>query len=140
MIYNPRRDLFSLFDSLFFSFPERQTKPPIDNYPIERKDDTGLLDGWMIQMALAGFTDKDVKVWTTGQTLFIQGDNSENSSLSDRFCSTFSHQIKLSDKLDPTKAEVTLENGILSIKIPLTDKPPANVTTLFGNHTKSLSE
>ena len=79
-----------LFDDFFFSWPD-STKPPIDQFPIEDKD--GMLQSWMIQVAVSGFKEEDIKVWHENQTLYISGDNSNSENLAPKFRSNFKYKI-----------------------------------------------
>jgi len=114
------RDLPLLFDTFFLKWPEA-AKPPMDNFPILDSDASNgeQLKGWEIQLALAGFTEKDVRVWYEGQTLHIGGDNSSNENIGSKFSCSFHHTLAISKDLDLKESEVSLKEGILSIKIPI---------------------
>jgi HSP20 family molecular chaperone IbpA len=88
-------------------------------------------------MALAGFTENDVKVWHDGHVLNINGSNRNNQEIADKFTCEFSHSIAISKNLELSKAEVSLINGILSIKIPI-NKDKTKKNFLFGRDDKSL--
>ena len=108
-------DFPSLFDNLFFNWPE-SPKPPLDSFPIKEEND---LLGWEIQMALSGYTEDDVKVWHENQVLHIEGDNTKKDFISPKFKSAFHHKIAVSRDLDVSAAEVKLEEGILSVRLPV---------------------
>ncbi len=107
-----------LVDDFFYSF-EKNPKPPIDISLVLGEDREEIL-GWKIETALAGFKEGDVRVYSEGQKLFIEGDNTKNK-LSDKFSSNFCHTFATSNKLDLSAAEVKLENGILRVFIPIKD-------------------
>jgi HSP20 family molecular chaperone IbpA len=108
-----------MFDQFFFNWPT-EVKPPLDSFPIVNKENS--LDGYEIQMALAGFTENDVKVYSEDRVLHIEGNNTETKGLSDRFVCKFHHKIPCSSKLDLEATKVSLENGVLSIRIPRLEK------------------
>jgi HSP20 family molecular chaperone IbpA len=72
-------------------------------------------------MAVAGFMDGDVEVWSEGRVLHIKGSNRENA-VAPRFTCSFYHKIPCSKYLDLDRAEANLLNGILSIKIPVEEE------------------
>lgn len=117
-----------VFDSLFYSWP-KQIKPPIERFPVYDSD--GNITRVEIQMALAGFKKGDVKVYAESGLLHIEGDNTKNKEVAERFRSNFSHQFSYSKKLDVDKAEVSLDNGVLMIKIPVQEEVK-NKKLLFG--------
>lgn len=116
------RDLPNLFDSLFFSWPT-EPKPPIESFPIVDSESAegGQVKGWEIQMAVAGFKEKDIEVWSEGKVLHIKGSNKENN-VANRFTCSFNHRIPCSKHLDLESAAVKLEDGILSIQIPMEEE------------------
>jgi HSP20 family molecular chaperone IbpA len=103
---------------IFFSI-EPLSRPPC--YFQQEVDKNGLLVSVLIQYALAGYKEEDVKVYYENSVLFVKGDNTyrEANEVSSKFRSDFLHQIPVSKALDLTAAEVTFENGLLSISIPV---------------------
>ena len=126
----------SLFESFFLNWPE-QSKPPISHFPILDADKSvaGLcestdLKGWEIQLAVAGYTENDLKVWYENHILHISGDNTERE-ISHKFKCKFDHSLNVHSGLDLSKSEVSLSMGILSIKIPI-NKYKEEEKYLFG--------
>jgi len=110
------------FESFFHSWPT-EPKPPIEGFPIvdPNSSDTESVRGWEIQMAVAGFGEENVEVWSEGKVLHIKGSNKEND-VAPRFSCSFYHKIPCSKYLDIDRAEAKLVNGILSIKIPVEEE------------------
>ena len=116
------RNHFLGFHSDFFdNFTRVSTYPP---YNIKEKDDLGV-----IEFAVAGFTEKDLKVEVKEQTLHVYGCKEEKSSddffhkgISDR---NFTKSFKLHEYIVVTGAE--LKDGLLKIayhrEIPEAEKP-----------------
>lgn len=111
-----------MFESFFHSWPT-EPKPPIESFPIidPEASDKEQVKGWEIQMAVAGFSEGDIEVWSEGRVLHIKGSNRGNEVAS-RFTCSFYHKIPCSKYLDLDRAEAGLLNGILSIKIPLEEE------------------
>jgi len=125
------RDFPQLFDELFFNFPTAP-KPPMDVSPAyDGKYDSSLL-GWTVTMAVAGLSEKDVLVESDGQILYIKGDNSEKE-IPDKFKCSFNHKLQIAKELDLTKTKVSLDNGLLTIFIPLAEDKKSKKLLLFGN-------
>lgn len=122
------RDIPRLFDDLFFNFPTAP-KPPMDVYPIYEDDDS--ISGWGITMALAGFSDKNIKVEAEGQILHIKGDNS-STNIPRKFLCNFDHKLQVSRELDLSKTKVSLDNGLLQIRIPIAEEKLIKRKLLFG--------
>lgn len=104
-----------LFQEFFYGFP-KETKPPISwEIQKEGKSDNFKLS---IQVALAGFSPDDIKVWNEGNTLFIEGSNQASDKVLKKFHQTFSWKIPLTDKLEVSNTQVSFENGLLTIDVP----------------------
>lgn len=118
--------MFNLFEDLFFNWPE-SPKPPIDQFPVYEDDK---LLGWKIQMAVAGFNADNLSVRNEDQRLIIEGDNTK-ADIAPKFKTRFKHQITIAKRLSVDKAEVSLENGILSIFLPINEEKSVG-RLLFG--------
>jgi HSP20 family protein len=121
------RGLFDdpLFNACFFG-TQKETKPPSENYPVY--DEKNQFVGWKIVYALAGFRADDMEIWTEDKALYVSGDNNKegsplwDSKYGSRFSCSFKHRYALTDKLDITRIETTLENGLLQIFIPVKEE------------------
>lgn len=121
-----------LFEKFFFQ-QSKEAKPPYDIFPILGligEDGVNTVKGWEIQVALAGFKEKDVNVWHEGQSLHIKGSNADNN-VSEKFTCSFEHKFAAKDNLDLDAAEVDFSNGILSVKVPIKE-PESNKKYLYG--------
>lgn len=127
------REVDRMLESMFYSYPS-DIKPPTAIELVDNKDLGKLI---RIQMALAGFSKADVKVWHKGGTLFISGDNKGNKAVKvcDRFTMTFERKFTLSNDADLASADVKLENGLLTIDIPFASVREEK-TLLFGTPNK----
>jgi HSP20 family molecular chaperone IbpA len=128
-------DLFaeidSIFNSFFFNFP-KEIKPPAA-YKI-LKDDLGKTKGFLLQVAVAGFEEKDLKVWSEDNVLFVEGDNSSNEEVVNRFKNKFSWQIQTANDVDLDNVAISFKNGLLSLDIPIKTKEK-NKRYLLGSAT-----
>ena len=108
-------------NDFFDSFRRVSTYPP---YNIKEKDDLGV-----IEFAVAGFTEKDLKVEIKDRTLYIYGCKEEKTSedfyhrgISDR---TFQKKFKLHEHIVINGAE--LKDGLLKVayhrEVPESEKP-----------------
>ncbi len=120
------KDFESILQSCFHSFPD-ENRPPT-SLEIRKKGTDQYL---YIQMALAGFVEDDIKVWSENNVLYISGDNTANEDLQDKFKMSFMRQWALRKDLDSKKAQVGLKNGLLTIEIPIITKQPDKIL-LFG--------
>ena len=116
-----RNHFLGFHDNFFDSFRRISTYPP---YNVREKDDLGV-----IEFAVAGFTEKDLKVEIKDRTLYIYGCKEEKTSedfyhrgISDR---TFQKKFKLHEHIVINGAE--LKDGLLKVAyhrdIPESDKP-----------------
>ena len=114
--------LFSLLDQPGLS--EVETYPP---YNIERLDETD----YRISIAVAGFSDEDLKIEVKGNSLEIAGEKKAAETLQHEFLHrgiasrAFLRRFQIDDHVQVTGA--TLENGLLHVhlkrEIPEAKKP-----------------
>ena len=116
-----RNHFLGFHDNFFDSFRKVSTYPP---YNVREKDDLGV-----IEFAVAGFTEKDLKVEIKDRTLYIYGCKEEKTSedfyhrgISDR---TFQKKFKLHEHIVINGAE--LKDGLLKVAyhrdVPESEKP-----------------
>jgi HSP20 family molecular chaperone IbpA len=113
-------------EELFFRFPQ-EPKPPI----AFRFLDSELEDGISISMAVAGFKKEDINVYVEDKVLKIEGDNTERD-IPEKFKAKFQRVFPAKSQLDVDKASVKLEDGILSVKVPIV-LPEKSRKYLFGS-------
>lgn len=118
----------SLFEQFFYNFPT-EGKPPISQF--YKYDDRENVIGLYLQFALAGMSEKDIKVWFDGNKLYIDGDNMSSEKICDRFRNKFHRKLVVGDKLDLESADVVMENGLLTIYLPIL-LPEKNCKYLMG--------
>ena len=107
-------------DNFFDGFKRVSTYPP---YNIKEKDNLGV-----IEFAVAGFAEKDLKVEVKDQTLYVYGckektsENFYHKGISDR---TFQKSFRLHEHIKVNGAE--LKDGLLKVAfhrdIPESEKP-----------------
>ena len=116
-----RNHFLGFHNNFFDSFKGVSTYPP---YNIKEKDDLGV-----IEFAVAGFTEKDLKVEIKARTLYIYGCKEEKTSedfyhrgISER---TFQKKFKLHEHIVINGAE--LKDGLLKVAyhrdVPESEKP-----------------
>ena len=116
-----RNHFLGFHNNFFDSFKGVSTYPP---YNIKEKDDLGV-----IEFAVAGFTEKDLKVEIKDRTLYIYGCKEEKTSedfyhrgISER---TFQKKFKLHEHIVINGAE--LKDGLLKVAyhrdVPESEKP-----------------
>ena len=116
-----RNHFIGFHQNFFNGFQSVSKYPP---YNIKEKDDLGV-----IEFAVAGFTEKDLKVEVKDQTLHVYGCKEEKKSedfyhkgISDR---TFQKKFKLHEHIVINGAE--LKDGLLKVayhrNIPESEKP-----------------
>ena len=109
------RDLYlldNLFDSLFFNFPKETGKPPSDI--IAFKDEK---NKFHIQLAVAGYSENEIKVECEGRVLKVCGDNSKNDKISPKFKSKFQKVWTVQETIDLESTEVSFKDGLLDITL-----------------------
>lgn len=129
-------DPLASFDDLFKYFVYRSPsdhKPPMAQFPtvLQCKDGSSEITGWEIQLAVAGYTEEDISVEVDSERLIIKGDNSKDRTVAENFRSSFKKELILNKELNLEEANVSLDKGILSIKVPLL-KPQKKKFQLFG--------
>ena len=104
--------LDNLLDSMFFNFPKETGKPPSDiiNFLDEKEK-------FHIQLALAGYSEDEIKVECEGKVLKIYGDNTKNRKISSKFKSKFLKVWTVQETIDLDSAEVSFKNGLLDITL-----------------------
>jgi HSP20 family molecular chaperone IbpA len=100
----------------FYTWPFSEPKPPSSAHGVLSEDEKRYT-GVEIQFALAGFKEEDLKVWTAGRNIYVEGDNTARSSINPKFQCRFSRKIPVQESLDLDSVEVKLLDGILSIKL-----------------------
>lgn len=81
------------------------------------------ITGWEIQVALSGFSDKDIEVYNQNNILHIKGDNTHrHKDVSNKFINSFHYQIHCVEALYLSNSKVEFINGLLRIKIPIQEK------------------
>ena len=143
MVFLTTEDIFSRF---FYSFPNSEPKPPVSirpimekEFPVENDEDvaytgtktTSSCVGVEVQFAVAGFQEKDIKIWFEGRTLIVEGNNTSREKVAERFQCSFSRRISIKENLELEEATITLENGILAIRLPVRSNEKER-TYLFG--------
>jgi HSP20 family protein len=86
-------------------------------------------DEIVIKSAIAGVGDDDLDIDITSDSVSIRGERQmdEETSEDDYFYKecywgAFSREVRLHTEIDPDKAEATLKNGILTIRLPKLSK------------------
>ena len=136
--------LYRDLQDLFFKWPV-DPKPPIDSFPILNQSNISNVTnaansfaksknqiiGREIQIALAGFTESDVKVWNQDNVLHIEGDSTYNDDISSKFRCKFHYEIPCIKELDLEGAHVFFKDGLLRIQLLIKEKQH-NKNYLFG--------
>lgn len=127
------RDLFvldNLFDNLFWNLPKESGKPPTDILAF--KDEP---KKFHVQLAVAGYSEENLRVSIEGRILKVEGDNTKNEKVSPKFRSKFQKVWTVQDSVDLESTEVTFENGLLDITIQ--EKVNKSFTKLLYGKTDS---
>lgn len=128
------RELDTIFNRFFYSFPREDPKPPVSVQMIPAGED-GYLKGEyasaQVQFAVAGFEEDDLKIYFEGRTLVIEGDNLKHDHVSDKFKCAFTRKISIRENLDLENTSISLKNGILNIILPIHD-PEKNRKYILG--------
>ena len=114
----------------FYSWPFNEPKPPGTAWGIYDEGADQPYIGIEIQFAVAGFESEDIEVSTDGRTLVVQGDNRHRDNIAMKFQCMFTREISLKETLDIENPEISLENGILSIRV-MTAEREDKVKKLF---------
>ena len=81
-------------------------------------------DGYVLRMEIPGITQESLQIESRGRGLVISGRREikapENGSFHrrERGAGDFSRVLQLPPDIDPTRAQATLKNGILTLRIP----------------------
>ena len=93
----------------------------IDVYELE--------DELVIKSAIAGINEDDLDIEITADTVTIRGERrpdeevaEENYYYKECYWGAFSRSVRLHTEIDPDKAEATMQNGILTIRLPKLSK------------------
>lgn len=121
-------DFDSLFNSFFFNFPT-ESKPPLAKKFVY--DDSHDITETVLQIALAGYSKEDVKVWIEGREIHIEGSNEENEKVLEKFRNSFNWKVPVGEQIDLKKTDVKFESGLLTIRIPM-KQPDKRKTFLMG--------
>lgn len=121
--------LLDEFNKAFYNWPT-ESKPPIDQ--AYKRDDSGEVIGVELQLALAGFKEEFIQVYTEGSVLVLAGDNRADDSISAKFRCSFERSLSLTKYYDPSKTDVTFVNGLLTVFVPVAEHERKK-TFLFGN-------
>lgn len=118
-----------MVDDLFFG-KNFDTKPPcVIHY--ENDSDGVHLKRVLVQYALAGFREEDIKVSYEKNILSISGNNSQNVEVAPKFRCHFSHEIPVNKSLSLETSEVSFKDGLLTISIPVCEEKSTK-KFLFG--------
>ena len=108
-------------DSVFNKPDNRSVKHPIDIY----EDDSGLT----FEVACTGLNKSDVDITIEGDVLKIAYDKDDNLKLGEKQFyhsgikrSSFNFGWKIARRFELAKADAKMENGLLSITIPLANE------------------
>jgi HSP20 family molecular chaperone IbpA len=117
MIYSSNLfpDMDRIFNTFFYNFP-KEIKPPV-SYEIHKKDER--IDKIILQMAVAGYEEEDLKIWNEDNVLFIEGDNTSRAEVLGKFQNSFSWKIPTADHIDLDNVVVVFKNGLLTLNIPV---------------------
>lgn len=118
-----------IFRQFFYSWPFSEPKPPSSAFGILSEDKKKFI-GINIQFAVAGFEREDISVHNEGRTISVVGDNTRREGIAEKFKCSFVRKISLLEILDIENAVVSLENGILSIRV-LSKEPEKTKKKLF---------
>ncbi len=116
-----------LFDSLFYDWPGRNRgekggwSPRVDVHENEK-------EVWL-DIDLPGIDKKDIKVEVKNNTLTVSGERKEEKEQKDTQCfrserhyGRFERSFSLPDTLDSDKVDAQYKNGVLTLKVPKSEK------------------
>ncbi len=129
----PLRDMLTLRDAMDRLFDQSIIRPwaempgeglmglPVD---IEAKDDE-----YILTTSVPGLKPEDLSVEVVGETVTIKGEikqehenGGENYLVRERSYGRFSRSLSLPAPLNAAKAEATVENGVLRLRLPKADE------------------
>lgn len=93
--------------------------PPVD---IEEAD-----DAFLVEAELPGVQRNDINIELVGNELAITGEIKERERKGvlrrrTRRIGRFEYRVRLPDQVDPEKIEADLKDGVLSVRVPKTEK------------------
>lgn len=131
MLYSmPFGTLTQLINDCFLSWDD-SIRPPLSIRPILEEDKKNY-KGVMLQFALAGYKKEDVEVYSEKDVLYVKGNNSSRKEVADKFKGEFLHKFPVSKELDLSQATAELEDGLLTITIPLCKSASTPRSYLLG--------
>ncbi|MEQ8767876.1 MAG: Hsp20/alpha crystallin family protein [Planctomycetota bacterium] len=116
-----RNEMDQLFQGVLGSFFEptraRSSDPALDILETE--------DGYSVEVTVPGYTLEDLDVSVANDTLTIRGERQGEAESRggtylrrERRRTSFQRQVKLPTSIDNEKIEASLENGILTVRLP----------------------
>jgi HSP20 family molecular chaperone IbpA len=124
-----------MLDQFFYRWDDK-VKPPIAAQQV-LEENNRTCKGVKIQFAVAGYKKEDIEVFFEKNLLYVKGDNTKRIEVDPKFRSMFTNRFPVSKELDLSKAEITLEDGLLTISIPLNREETCK-TFLFGGKEEKL--
>lgn len=80
----------------------------------------------VVQSTMAGVDPEDVEIFFGGNILTVQGSRHRHENVPEEnfyhqecYFGSFSRSVKIPEDIEPKKISASLENGILTIKLPL---------------------
>lgn len=107
--------------------PKIETSAPDDDIEVGRLtiDVYETKDDIFVKSIIAGVNPDNLDIHITSDSVSIRGERSRDDSIQDEnyfyqecFWGAFSRSVILPTEIDPDKADATLDNGILTIKLP----------------------
>ncbi len=109
-------DPFSLLVDRFFESPSSLIKS------YKRSNILTTDDEYKIQLAIPGLVKEDIKISVDESVITISHEKKETDDNTFYFTSSFKKEYSLPDDIDVDKISSKLENGVLEINIPRTQK------------------
>ena len=86
-------------------------------------------DEIIIKSAIAGINENDLDINITPDSVTIRGQRNQEEEIAEEnyfykecYWGAFSRSVRLHTEIDPDKSEATLDNGILTIRLPKLSK------------------
>ena len=101
--------------------PESTEKPVNVRFPVDVKSED---EAYVIAAMLPGVKSEDLDIKVVNDVVSLQGEIHSSHSDSDHFLVSelpsghFSRTLTLPEALDPEGAEASLENGVLTLRVP----------------------
>lgn len=113
---------FSAFADMDRLFQSANIRFPLSNVLVEKESGT-----MVIELALAGYNVDDISITTEDNSIILEGkaqkkDDKYSVVYQDIKQSSFKQRIPISSKFDLNQIEPHFENGILSIKVPVSEE------------------